>query len=288
MKEIIRLIVVVGIVGIIYWGVEPLAHSVMHPELPEPDFSYSDMPEYPGGDAAKGKDLVLANCTACHGLEAEGMTAPMAPTDSAAAYGVVPPDLTTAGTIYHERYLVGFLKNPVKATHTSHKFDQDYSGKGKMHPMPAYNWMSDAELNDMVAYLKSIAPSHVDDKKVFEDACSRCHDMRYTKIERTTPTAAISDYMGSNPPDLSMMIKSRGEHYLEVFINDPQAPLHGTAMPRVGLTHEAQEQVIHYMEKAGDPKKEERESLGTKIIIFMLIFTVIAYLWKVKIWREVH
>ena len=59
-------------------------------------------------------------------------------------------------------------------------------------------------------------------------------------------------------------------------------------MPRVGLTSNAQEQVINYMEKVGDRKKAEREDLGYKLVIYMAIFTLLAYLWKVKIWREVH
>lgn len=59
-------------------------------------------------------------------------------------------------------------------------------------------------------------------------------------------------------------------------------------MPRVGLTQKAQEQVINYMEKVGDRKKAERDDLGYKLVIYMAIFTVLAYLWKVKIWRKVH
>ena len=35
-------------------------------------------------------------------------------------------------------------------------------------------------------------------------------------------------------------------------------------------------------------KKAERESLGYKLVIYMVIFTLLAYLWKVKIWRKVH
>ena len=42
------------------------------------------------------------------------------------------------------------------------------------------------------------------------------------------------------------------------------------------------------MEKVGDRKKAEREDLGYKLVIYMAIFTLLAYLWKVKIWREVH
>lgn len=288
MKELKVLAIVAVITGIIYWGVEPLAHGIMHPHVAPADYSYNEYPEVSGGDVAKGRELALANCTACHGLEKEGMQSPMGAADAAAAYGVVPPDLSTAGKIYNEKYLAAFIKNPVKASEVAHKFDQDYAGNGKMHPMPAYNWMPDSDIVSIVAYFKSIAPADMTDKEVFTDACSRCHNMKYTKDERTTPTENIEAYMGSNPPDLSMMIKSRGEHYLHTFINKPQKNLHGTAMPRVGLTEEAEKQVVHYMEKAGDPKKKEREEMGPKFLIYLAILAVLAYLWKRKIWSEVH
>ena len=57
-------------------------------------------------------------------------------------------------------------------------------------------------------------------------------------------------------------------------------------MPRVGLTQASQEQVVSYMESVGDRKKAERENLGLKLIGFMAIFTLIAYLWKVSIWKR--
>ena len=84
------------------------------------------------------------------------------------------------------------------------------------------------------------------------------------------------------------MIRAKSKEYLETFINNPQKQLAGTSMPRVGLTQHAQEQVVDYMEKVGDRKKAERESLGYKLVIYMAIFTLLAYLWKVKIWRKVH
>ena len=87
---------------------------------------------------------------------------------------------------------------------------------------------------------------------------------------------------------MSIIIRAKGHDYLETFINNPQKQLKGTAMPRVGLTKDSQEQVIKYLEDIGDSKKSEREELGKKVIGFMIIFTILAYLWKVKIWREVH
>ena len=94
--------------------------------------------------------------------------------------------------------------------------------------------------------------------------------------------------MGKTPPDLSQYIKSRSEQYLHELVNDPQKHLEGTAMPRVGLTLEAENQVIAYMVEVGDSSREERAELGPKFLIYLLIFAIFAWLWKAKIWRDLH
>jgi len=284
MREIKPLVIVLIIVGIIYWGVEPLAHSIMHPATPTPSFSYGNH-SVAGGDAIAGEAQVTANCTACHSIKSKGIEAPMSPSDAAMAYGVVPPDLSVAGKIYSESYLYEFISNPVKAMHLESKFGPD---TGKAFPMPGYDFLGDQAIKDMIAYLKSIAPATITPKEVVEGACARCHSVKYGKIEAATPPDVLKNYMGSVPPDLSMMIRSRGDHFLESFINDPQKLLPGTAMPAVGLTKEATEEAIAYLESVGDAKKAERESLGPKILIYMIILAIFAYLWKVKVWRELH
>ncbi|MDD2383069.1 MAG: c-type cytochrome [Sulfurospirillaceae bacterium] len=268
----------------IYYGVEPFAHSQMHPHVAPADFAFKDLGHTDKvGDPVKGKELVSSNCTACHGLQVEGFPSPMPNADAAMAYGVVPPDLSTAGALYDVNYLAGFIKEPTKAAHLQHKFDDT-----KPYPMPNYNWMSEQEIADMVAYLESIAPKTVSDKEVFKDACGRCHSMNYDKVSALTTPEQLNAYMGAPAPDLSIMIRAKSYEYLETFINEPQKLLEGTSMPRVGLTEKAQTQVIAYMEKTGDRKKAEREDLGYKLVGFMALFTLLAYLWKVKIWREVE
>jgi ubiquinol-cytochrome c reductase cytochrome c1 subunit len=59
-------------------------------------------------------------------------------------------------------------------------------------------------------------------------------------------------------------------------------------MPRVGLTQEAEHQVVTYMDEVGESKKHEREALGPKFLGYLVIFALFAWLWKFKIWREVH
>ena len=280
MKELKIFGVVVFFTLVVYWGVEPFAHSVMHPHVTPADFKFKDLtPVKAKGDVAKGQELVTANCIGCHGIKSQGFANPMDNASANAAYGVVPPDLSTAGKIYDEKYLANFIKNPPVTAKVAHKFVD-----GKNHPMPAYNWMPDEDIASIVAYLKSIAPEKLSNKEVFVDACARCHSMKYDKVQAT---GDVSEYMASTPPDLSMMIRSRGKEYLETFINNPQKHLKGTAMPRVGLTAEAQEQVVTYIEQIGDSKKDEREAIAPWVLGFLAFMTVISYLWKKDIWDEV-
>jgi ubiquinol-cytochrome c reductase cytochrome c1 subunit len=310
MKELKILAVIVVFTGITYWGVEPLAHSIFHPHVAPADFKFADLDRFEAeGTVANGKSQVEMNCIACHGIESEGIVAPMDKQTANMSYGVVPPDLSLAGAIYDETFLAGFIKNPAKATKTEHKFTG-----GKMHPMPGYDWMSNEDIASIIAYLKEVSTKKLEKealelkaemnstqdsteqeaikkaaekahrKEVFENACGRCHDMKYAKIEATSD---VSNYMGSTPPDLSMMIIARGEKYLTTFINDPQKHLHGTAMPRVGLNENAQKAVIKYMEETGDSKKEEREALAPWVLGFLGIMVILSFLWKKEVWSEV-
>jgi ubiquinol-cytochrome c reductase cytochrome c1 subunit len=290
MRELKILVILVFFTGVLYWGVEPFAHHQMHPHVDAPDYSFSDVDGLNGaqGDAANGAELVSMNCIACHAIEKAGFPQAMDNASAAAAYGVVPPDLSSAGLLYNEDFLAAFIKDPKKATKTSHVFVD-----GKVHPMPNYDWMEPQAIADIVAYLKSIAPKSLTNKEVFQDACQRCHSIKYGdffggSMAAKTPLENITSYMGKTPPDLSQHIRSRGESWLHEFINDPQKHLEGTAMPRVGLTHDAEKQVIAYLEEVGDSSKEKREALAGPFLGYLVIFAIFAWLWKAKIWREVH
>lgn len=290
MKELKILAVVVVLTLITYWGVEPFAHSQMHPHVDAPDYTFKDVDGLKGtqGNVENGATLVQANCTACHSIESQGFPQIMDDASSAAAYGVVPPDLGSAGKIYNADYLAAFIKDPAATSKVAHKFED-----GRVHPMPGYGWIEAQEIADMVAYLQSIAPETMSNKEVFTDACQRCHGIKYGDMQNGTmaaftPIENIKSYMGKIPPDLSQYIRSRSTSYLHEFINDPQKHLEGTAMPRVGLTQEAENQVVTYMQEVGDSKKSEREALGPKFLIYLVIFAIFAWLWKSKQWRDMH
>ncbi len=309
MREIKIFIIVAIVTGVIYWGVEPFAHSQMHPHVESGNFEYKEFKEVKKGDAKHGEELVMSNCTACHSINAKGMAAPMDAVTSATTYGVNPPDLSNAGAIYDAKFLAAFIADPAKATKTSHK----YVG-GKSHPMPSYNWMSESDIADMVSFLQSIAKEDLTPKEVFTDACGRCHAVRYdnkVKGEKWTQIGqkpkfkyekdslaydikvidyqdALTKYMGKLPPDLSIIIRARSEHFLETFIENPQSQLHGTAMPAVGLSEEGFKKVMQHLENVGDPSKEARSHYGTYFMIFFAIFAILAYLWKQSVWRKLH
>ena len=137
----------------------------------------------------------------------------------------------------------------------------------------------------------------MNNKEVFVDACQRCHSAKYgdfrfdgskSSMLATTSDASIMKYMGTVPPDLSQMIRSRSKSYLHEFVNEPAKHLEGTAMPRVGLTAKSEDQAVSYLEEIGDSHKQERDALGPKFLAYLAIFAIFAWLWKAKIWREIH
>jgi len=320
MKELLILAVVTFFTLLTYYLVEPFAHSQMHKHIESEGFAYKDIPAITKkGDATRGADLVAANCTGCHGIEKAGMPAPMDAVSAAKSFGVNPPDLSNAGTVFDAKFLAALIKDPAKTLMVDHKFDP---AKGQMHPMiPFYGAGGDLdqEVADMVAYLQSIAPKQEEltPAMAFEDACGRCHAIHYPYMKdgKIHPAwtqigekpafkkkqdelafeqkvldyqDALKKYMGTLPPDLSMYIRSRGEHYIKTFVENPQNYLKGTAMPRVGVSAESAEKVIEHLEDVGDSKRHERASVGANVMIYIFIFAIFAILWKKEVWRDLH
>lgn len=310
MKELFILAVVTFFSLLTYWLVEPFAHSQMHAHVESEGFAYADLPALTNvGDATRGADTFMAGgCTGCHNVKVLGMETGMSAKDAAAAYGVNPPDLSNAGAIYDQKFLAEAINDVAHATMVEHKFSDE-----RAHPMPNFYGSGgdiEQETADIVAYLQSIAvkPDEVTPQMAFENACGRCHAVRYTNWTQMgeKPTFkykkdelrfdadvldyqdAVKAYMGKLPPDLSMYIRSRSEHYLSTFIENPQNLLHGTAMPRTGVTAESAEKVIEYLKIAGDPKAEERNAVGLNVMIYLVFFVLFAYLWKRQIWKDLH
>jgi ubiquinol-cytochrome c reductase cytochrome c1 subunit len=244
------------------------------------------------GDAAAG-EAGFALCLGCHTGTGTNMG------------GVVPPSLDHAGKIYDKNYLIALLKDPAMASNVDHKYADTM-----MHPMGSIkSMMSDnQQIADVVAYMLEKKAAEVTPKEAYTEACMRCHALRYANMTQLGETPAfkqekealaykikvldeqdaIKAYMGKLPPDLSMIIRARGEHFMETFIENPQSQLAGTSMPRVGLNHEGYEKVKEYLTEVGDPSKKARENLGPWVIGFFVLFALLAFLWKKYQWRELH
>ncbi|EGO4877076.1 cytochrome c1 [Campylobacter lari] len=277
--------------------------------------------DFTKGNAQKGKELFEGNCIACHGVKAAGIPATIA--DS--SLGVTPPDLSDAGAIYDEKFLTALIIDPVKALQISHKFNDENPFLMPAYPLSGDEAQDNQDLADLIAFFKNTASEYekefdaklkadleekyaknqelseqtktaliakefdfAKNKHTFENACGRCHDVKYDGFVSSSNMSDLKNYLGMTPPDLSMMIRSKGAHYLEIFINEPQKKIHGTAMPRVGLNEKAQTQVINYLEKVGDSKKEEREQTGIYIMIFFAILSIFAIGWKRSVWSKLH
>ncbi len=333
MKELKVLAVVVFFTLITYWGVEPYAHSVMHKHVEFEGFKYdgkADIEEVKAkiekakeekqdtkkleaklkekekfwadvkkiaslkGDPKAGEAL-YGNCAGCHDAGVN-------------MGGVIPPKLDHAGKLYSKEYLIALIKDPAMASNVDHKYQNTMT-----HPMGAVKSMitKDQDIANVVAYLKAKKSGEVTPKQAFEEACGRCHAMRYAKwtqvgeVPKTKPNIkthtdlamlkfeqkvaeqkeALAKYMGKLPPDLSIIVRARSEHFLKTFIENPQSQLPGTAMPRVGLNQEGYEKVYKYLEEVGDPSKPKREATGPWVLGFFVIFSFLAYLWYKSQWE---
>lgn len=284
MKELKIFIVIAILVGIGYWGIEPLAHGIMHAHIEEaikkyklPDFKFSDLDNLPSkqGNAENGKAIVQASCTGCHSVKSAGLQSAMNKETAIQSFGVVPPDLSNMGAILDKKFLFNFLKNPHKATEVK---------KFAMPPMG----LDDQKALDVIAFLQSIAKKDLTGKEIVTEACSRCHSVKYQKIQAQTPKADLKRYLGKIPPDLSVIYRAKGHEYLEAFVNKPQAIIPGTSMPRVGLNEEAQAKAIAYLEEIADPHKEQRKTVGIIVLGYLLVMIGLTFAWKKKIWKNLH
>lgn len=132
--------------------------------------------------------------------------------------------------------------------------------------------------------------------------------------------AARAAQNGAYPPDLSLIVKARpnGATYLyslltgyenppaDVHMNagmsyNPYFPGHQIAMPsplsdgRVDFEDGTQASVDQmardvtvFLQWAAEPEMESRKQMGIKVLVFLAVFSVFAYLAKRNIWRRVH
>ena len=139
------------------------------------------------------------------------------------------------------------------------------------------------------------------------------------------PADSAKQWFGVVPPDLSLTSRLRGEdwiyNYLISFYKDPSAPsgwnntvFENAAMPHVlanlqgvqvldhetnALTLESRgsktdvyDQIAHditaFLTYVGEPIQAKRQQYGIYVMIFLLLFFVLAYMLKKDYWRDVH
>ncbi|HEV7431530.1 MAG TPA: cytochrome c1 [Steroidobacteraceae bacterium] len=192
----------------------------------------------------------------------------------------------------------------------------------------------------------------------FVNYCSGCHSIKYLRYSRMArdlkiPTeqlklhllpagATPADYFqasivpadaaawfGKEPPDLSLIARSRGPdtiyRFLKTFYLDPSRPtrsnnlvLNNPAMPAVlselegvkaavykgkkfdhfvtvsqGQLSPAQfdgfvRDTVNFLDYAGEPAQADRRSIGVWVVLFLLMFTWMAWLLKKEYWKDVH
>ncbi len=250
------------------------------------------------GDPKAG-EATFGMCLGCHNGSGVNMG------------GVIPPNLDHAGALYDKNYLIALIKDPAMASNVDHKYADTMA-----HPMGSIKTMvtSDQDIANVVAYLLKNKAGEVTAKEAYVEACGRCHANRYAKwyqpgFQPKTKSdiktgqdiellkfkqkvaqeqEAVANYMGKLPPDLSIIIRARSEHFLNTFVENPQSQLPGTAMPRVGLTKEGFEKVKEFLKETGDPSEKYRSELGPKVLLYFIIFTILAWFWKKSIWKKLH
>lgn len=139
------------------------------------------------------------------------------------------------------------------------------------------------------------------------------------------PADQSKEWFGITPPDLSLTSRLRGEdwiyNYLISFYKDPSAPsgwnntvFENAAMPHVlsnlqgvqELDHETHElklvskgsradeydqiarDITAFLAYAAEPVKLKRQQYGIFVMLFLMIFFILAYALKKEYWRDVH
>lgn len=250
MRELKIFAVVVIFTALVYWGVEPYAHSVMNPHVAPANFDFAKEDinyaksvielrqnelnaaqdelsklkkgkdkdalsaaenkikaatqalenakstlannetlwkrvkeiNFKAGNAQKGAEFFATNCVACHGLKTAGLEGAI---PDSSIYGVLPPDLSSTGGLYDEKFLAALILNPALALKVEHKF-------GEAFIMTAYNDETSGEdasvakqivsenIANVIAYLKEVSKDY---KKAFEANAKAELKAKYAKIQ---------------------------------------------------------------------------------------------------------
>lgn len=123
------------------------------------------------------------------------------------------------------------------------------------------------------------------------------------------PTKDAKTWFGNPPPDLSVISRARGADwlytYLRTFYPDEKRPfgVNNKVFPDVGMPHVLWQQqetmspaeydklvgdLVNFLVYMGEPIQLERQRMGIWVLLFIAVFTVLAYLLKKEYWKDVH
>jgi ubiquinol-cytochrome c reductase cytochrome c1 subunit len=124
-------------------------------------------------------------------------------------------------------------------------------------------------------------------------------------MTRMLPGVAM-DVFGTEPPDLSLMSRLKGTDYIYSFLRGyyqneegvwDNHILKGTAMPNVleGIQRHSSEEeyaqaardITNFLDYVGEPSKMKRLDLGWKVVAFLLVLLLLAYLLKREYWKDI-
>ncbi len=112
------------------------------------------------------------------------------------------------------------------------------------------------------------------------------------------------------PPDLSLMASARegGGHYLYSYLtgyhNDEKGELKNSVFPvtrmpdilgiasatdaqqRAEISAKAKD-IASFLVWAADPHADERRNLGYYVLAYVILMTILVYMWKKRIWRDI-
>jgi ubiquinol-cytochrome c reductase cytochrome c1 subunit len=133
-----------------------------------------------------------------------------------------------------------------------------------------------------------------------------------------TAPADAKEWFGTVPPDLTVIARSRGVDwlytYLRSFYRDDSrnVGVNNLVFPDVGMPHVMWElqgwqepvittglrtpqefdrdirDLVNFLDYMGEPAKHDRRALGVKVLMFLFVFLVLAYLLKREYWKDVH
>ncbi len=127
-------------------------------------------------------------------------------------------------------------------------------------------------------------------------------------IKSTISEKGASKWFGATPPDLSLVSRYKGTDWIYTFLRgfykDESRPygvnnhiFDSVSMPDIlwQLKENKSEQefngevrdIVNFLDYVGEPAKLVRSAIGTKVVGFLLVLLILAYLLKKEYWKDV-